>query len=464
MLNSKNLNNSVILKYLIINIFYLKNIIYKAKFFLIYCYEITSEIVRSPELKDIQIFITRMSTPKRNDTEATYSRDKWRAPFQGILEAGWQAFPLLIAIRYFEAPETAKAFVAGAGPVGFLLTPLTLFLAAKLSARPSFACAVVFSLSAILALGATFASTLLIFTLCIIASQMAMVQHGPLMVQVYTANYGAHERGQRVTTPLMLTAAFSIIFAWLGGEILDLRLLNYKYLFAFMACCALACAFAVRGVPSLPLSTQHVGNPWQSFRLIWKDRLFGFILGAWMLLGLGNLITLPIRVEYLANPAFGINADNATIALLLVVIPALARLVSTKFWGHRFDQLHFVTTRNSLNFCFLLSIVLFFFTTNIWLLALAMAFQGIAMGGGKIFWGLWVTKIAPPEKASAYMSIHMALTGFRGTLAPFLGYWVLTQSSPAIVAWTGLVLILAAIFLFQTLRAHPRLTHSAHAT
>jgi hypothetical protein len=213
----------------------------------------------------------------------------------------------------------------------------------------------------------------------------------------------------------------------------------------------------VRGVPSKPLSTEHIGNPWQSFSLVWKDRLFGYILSAWMLLGIGNLIAIPIRVEYLANPAYGINADNATIAFLLIVIPALARLVSTKFWGHLFDKLHFVTTRNSLNFCFLLSIGLFFFTTHIWLLGLAMAFQGIAMGGGKIFWGLWVTKIAPPEKASAYMSIHMALTGFRGTLAPFFGYWILACSSPAMVAYTGLALILAAILLFQTLRRHPRL-------
>jgi predicted MFS family arabinose efflux permease len=87
-----------------------------------------------------------------------------------------------------------------------------------------------------------------------------------------------------------------------------------------------------------------------------------------------------------------------------------------------------------------------------------MTFQGIAMGGGKIFWGLWVTKIAPPEKASAYMSIHMALTGFRGTLAPFLGYWILASSSPALVAWVGLALIAAAMLLFQTLYGHHRLT------
>jgi MFS family permease len=392
-----------------------------------------------------------------NNAQATYIRDKWRAPFQGILEAGWQAFPLLIAIRYFEAPESTKAFIAGAGPIGFLLTPLTLFLAARMGARPSTACAFVFSLSAFLILGATFAGGLLAFTICIIASQMASVQHGPLMVQVYTMNYSSKERGRRVTTPLMLSAGFSVLCAWLGGAILDFNILNYRFLFLVMMLCAFASAWTVHGVPSQALSTEHVGNPWQSFSLIWKDRLFGYILNAWMLLGLGNLIAIPIRVEYLANPKYGIDVDNTTIALLLVVIPSLARLISTKFWGHIFDKFHFVTTRNSLNFCFLLSIGLFFFTKNLILLGIAMAFQGIAMGGGKIFWGLWVTKIAPREKASAYMSIHMALTGFRGTLAPFIGYWILTRSSPESVAIVGLALILAAILLFETVRRHPRL-------
>ena len=176
-----------------------------------------------------------------------------------------------------------------------------------------------------------------------------------------------------------------------------------------------------------------------------------------MLLGLGNLLALPIRVEYLADPAYGINASNKTIAILMVLIPSAAQLLSTRLWGHFFDQLHFVTTRNLLNLCFLTSIGLFFFTTNLSLLALSMVFQGIAMGGGKLLWGLWVTKIAAEEKAASYMSIHMALTGLRGTLAPFLGYWILSASTPAAVATTGMSLVAASILLFQLMRGHPRL-------
>lgn len=175
-----------------------------------------------------------------------------------------------------------------------------------------------------------------------------------------------------------------------------------------------------------------------------------------MLLGLGNLIALPVRVDYLANPIYGVNASNTVIAMLMLVIPASARIASTKMWGHFFDRLHFVTTRNLLNFFFLLSIGLFF-TTNIYVLGLAMALQGLAFGGGKIFWSLWVTKIAPEAKASSYMSIHMALTGLRGTLAPFIGYAILSRSTPASVAIIGMLLIAISIVLFELARGHARL-------
>jgi MFS family permease len=387
----------------------------------------------------------------------TYYYDRLKAPFYGILEAGWTTFALVIAIRYFDASETHKAFIAGAGPIGFLLAPVTLFIAAQLKSRPSAACGAVFALSALLLSGASLAHSLLFFSLFAVTSQMAAVQHGPLMLQIYTKNYTAKERGSRMTVPFILTAAFSILFSYAGGLILDWKLGAYPIIFVVMVVAALASAYACARMPCSPLSREHVGNPWQNFSLIWKDRFFGFLLGSWMLLGLGNLIALPVRVDYLANPEFGINADNTTIAVLMMVIPAVARIISTKMWGYFFDRLHFVTTRNLLNALFLFSIGLFFFSSNLIVLGIAMAFQGLAMGGGKIFWSLWVTKIAPDEKVSSYMSIHMALTGLRGTLAPFLGYWILSQSSPGAVAVIGMALVTVSIVLFELVRGHQRL-------
>jgi MFS family permease len=375
------------------------------------------------------------------------------------LEAGWSTFALLIAIRHYGAPESYKAFIAAAWPIGFLLTPLTLHCVAKRQFRPSLASASMFALAALLMVGATVVQSLTVFTAFIIASQMATVQQGPLMIQIYAENYPASERGKRMTTPFILTATSMILFSLLGGWLLDRSINSYHLLFVIMVVSAAICAWATNRIPSTTLSTEHVGNPWQNFSLIWKDKLFGYLLGSWMLLGLGNLITMPIRVEYLANPKFGINADNTSIAFLLVVVPAAARILSTKLWGHLFDKLHFITIRNLLNIFFLLGIAGFFFTTNIFLLTFAMILVGLATGGGKIIWSLWVTRIASHEKVSSYMSIHMALTGFRGTLAPFIGYWILSHSAHQGVAYVGMILIAISIALFECVRHHKRFKH-----
>lgn len=388
----------------------------------------------------------------------TYRYDKLKAPFFGILDAGWNTFALVVAIRYFDASETHKAFIAGAGQIGFLVTPLTLFLAASLRARPNLACAFVFAASSLLLIGAGLAQSLLFFTLFAVISQMAAVQQGPLMLQIFTENYGAHERGSRMSVPFILMAASSMLYAYFGGFLLDWRLSAYPAIFFIMAVAALMAGFACSRMPSSRLAREHIGNPWQNLSLIWKDRFFGYLLGSWMLLGLGNLVTLPVRVDYLAKPEYGINADNTTIGLLMVAVPAATRILSTKLWGRLFDRMHFITIRNLLNLLFILSIGLFFFSRNLLVLGTAMACLGFAMGGGKIMWNLWVTKIAPDEKVSSYMSVHMAMTGLRGTLAPFLGYWILSQSNPGTVATLGMLLILFSILLFERVRNHQRLT------
>jgi hypothetical protein len=96
------------------------------------------------------------------------------------------------------------------------------------------------------------------------------------------------------------------------------------------------------------------------------------------------------------------------------------------------------------------------------LISIASACQGIALGGGKIFWNLWVTKIASAKKVSSYMSVHMALTGIRGSFAPFLGYAILVSSSPLTVAIIGSLLILISILMFEQYKNHPRLANNGN--
>jgi predicted MFS family arabinose efflux permease len=185
-----------------------------------------------------------------------------------------------------------------------------------------------------------------------------------------------------------------------------------------------------------------------------KDRLFGWMLLSWMLLGFGNLMTLPLRTEYMANPRFGINATNQEILFITGAVPLIFRLMASRALGKLFDRWNLVTLRLFLNSLFLVSVLIFFNTRNLWLLGLSMAFLGTAMAGGKITWSLWVTKLAPSGQASAYMSIHMLSTGLRGSIAPFVGFALIEGMPPRDVSFIGIGLMLISTLMFLPARPH----------
>ena len=97
--------------------------------------------------------------------------------------------------------------------------------------------------------------------------------------------------------PHILSAISAVVFGFIGGKILDHNIENYTLLFLLMGInCFNNSRIAFEIPPSQKFSREHIGNPWQSISLIWKDKLFGSMLGAWMLLGIGNLICLPISL------------------------------------------------------------------------------------------------------------------------------------------------------------------------
>ena len=74
----------------------------------------------------------------------------------------------------------------------------------------------------------------------------------------------------------------------------------------------------------------------------------------------------------------------------------------------------------------------------------------------KIAWSLWVTKLAPDGMEARYMGAHVALTGLRGALAPFLGYWLLGILGYEGVAWFSVALVTFSTFLFYRLFSNQR--------
>ena len=73
---------------------------------------------------------------------ATHFHDLWRNFFMGIIEGGYNSVAILVAIRHFQASDTAKSLIAGGSAVGFLLAPTILIIIGRTSLVVSQMCAI----------------------------------------------------------------------------------------------------------------------------------------------------------------------------------------------------------------------------------------------------------------------------------------------------------------------------------
>jgi len=393
-----------------------------------------------------------MNPDEEERARATYFWDRIRGASMGTLEPYWQTFALVIAIRVFAAPDAVKAILPAAFPIGFMFLPLTVALVTRSGLSVSMLCAVYMMIAGGCLLAGAVAPTMWIYVAMVAASMIVTAQIVPLVTQIYTFNYPANERGRRYSTAFLLSACVAVIFAYAGGRLLDLRLEYYPVLLVVVAASSFAAAFAFSRIPTAAFPAAGKESLTDSLSLIWKDRFFGWLMLGWAVLALGTMMTYPIRVEYMANPCFHVNATNEQIGVILGAIPLMARLLSTKVWGYLFDHFNLISLRIALNLISFFSILLFFFTTNLLLMSIAMVFFGLAFGGGRIMWQLWVTKIVPDDKVTSYMTANTAATGIQGLVAPIFGYLLLHFTNPEAVGWIAALLVGISTLIFMPAR------------
>lgn len=377
----------------------------------------------------------------------TFRCDLFRGAGQGILETGFQTIALIILVRYFHASATEKSILAGAHAYGMLLSPFVLHYVSRLGWSPSRLASWFFLAAGSVLLLTLVTTNSVLFLSAMLLAAVLLNQHQPQMVQIYAENYESRNRGSMLSNSMFLSVVAAILYSAVAGRALDFDLSLYRLTLIIMVLACVVSYLALRRIPSTPgLLPPRRKNPLSNLSLAFTDRVFGGMLLIWMFMGIGNLMVLPLRVEYMANPLYGIDASNTEIALMTVILPSAGRLLTTHLWGFIFDRLNFAKVRAILNSFFLVSIILFFFTDQLWVMGVASTLFGVAMGGGGIAWNLWVTKVAPEDKTSAYMSVHVFFTGTRGVLSPFLGFYLLTFLSPQAVSLIAAAFIAVSIF------------------
>ncbi len=349
-----------------------------------------------------------------------------RTGLYGTLDAGWRIFALLIVTRFFDGSSFSKAMVPAAYMIGLLSTPIALFYLSRLKMRSAQICSVNYAIAGALFLVSSFASdSLWLFLGSGVLAAALLAQQMPLIVHIYSTNYTAADRGKRVAHAITLGVAIAPLFGWFGGIFLEEDLSRFPVIFQIMAGACAISALCMAQMPSETLQRSPSANPLAHLSLVWKDKVFGSILAMWMILGFGNLATMPLQIEYLSSSEYGIQATSTQIAIATIVIPSVVRILTTSIWGHLFDSFNFLLVRGLSSAFLFAAILVFFFSDTITGIYIGSAGYGLALAGANVNWSLWVTKFAPEGEESNYMTVHSFLTGLRGLCAPFIGFYMI---------------------------------------
>ena len=387
-------------------------------------------------------------------TQKTYRCDLWRGGFEGVLSSGAQTFCLFIAIRYYHAGENTKALIAAAPFMGMFLSMVLLHYASLTNwkkstwgALPSLATGVCLVLAA-------WTESLTQFACMVIAGYICRSALLPFITSIYGDNYPPDKRAAMFSKPLLLSVAVAALSGFVGSWFLEVDINNFHWIFSFIGFCAIAKAAAIYCMPSETIESTPHTNPFGNMKYVWLDKSFGYVLLTWFIMGFANLWTLPLRVDYVTAPEWGIEGSAIFVAMIITIIPETMRMLLIPFWASLFDKMNFILLRMILNLLFGFGVLLFFVTSNPWVIGLGSALIGAAFAGGSIAWNLWVTKYAPPGKTAAYMSVHVSLTGIRGTIGPMVGYWTVNQ-----IGAQNIGILSFFMMLFATLMLIPEIKY-----
>ncbi len=388
--------------------------------------------------------------------ERTFRIELKRSVSVGILEGAASTFLLLVAVKYLQTGGTAKALLVAGSPLGLLLSPLaTAFVrhrqwtAARGLAFFGWIGAAGFAVAA--------AGDTALYLAGSLIGLLTMSLGIPLVIQIYHDNFPDRVRGHLFSRVMMLRVGVTAFFALVAGAGLDRSFEYYRLLLLVFAAAAAMGAWWSSRFPSRPLAGVTSVNPLQGLRHLKHDRTFRWILISWMFMGIGSLIMLPLRIEYLGDPRYGISYSPLLIAVCVTVVPAVVQLLFALPFGRLFDRMNFFLLRIVLNILIVAWILSFFLVGGLFGFLLGGVFLGLSFAGGSVTWSLWVTKIAPPGLVAEYMGVHTFLTGVRACLSPFLGFYIANfVMMDSLAVYCSLSIVVGSLFLIpeaRTLRA-----------
>ena len=170
--------------------------------------------------------------------------------------------------------------------------------------------------------------------------------------------------------------------------------------------------------------------------IIRKDQYFRRYQYSMFTAGFGNML---IEAPLVFLVTRELQASYTMSIMITMVIPFAVSLVALPLWALYLDKVHVAQFRARQSILWvvaqILTLVGAYLGSFAWLI-FGRFIMGVARGGGTLAWQLGHNDFAKPDQLSAYMGIHVTLTGVRGAIAPFLGM-ALYAGIPSL-SWDGI--------------------------
>ena len=246
----------------------------------------------------------------------------------------------------------------------------------------------------------------------------------------WSLNYPRGLRARATAHLQALSSLTVVLTTGLAGLMLDAHPQNFRWVYAAGALFGGLGVWVFRGVTVvgekrhqvLERRSQRDPNNRSAFLAILRaDPLYARYQLHEFTSGAASMMLEPPLI-YLVTTQMG-SGYLVSIAVVML-IPFLLNLTTMPLWARYLDRVHVAEFRARQNSVWMVGVLMMFWgawdLSLLWLAA-GRIMTSITNGGGSLAWQLGHNDFAPRDQLSAYMGIHVTLTGVRGAFAPFLG-------------------------------------------
>jgi len=251
---------------------------------------------------------------------------------------------------------------------------------------------------------------------------------------VWSLNYPRSLRARTTGRLQIITSLVTVVISSLVGLLLDANAESFRWIYLGGAISGIVGIWFFSHVKIVgesrhrvlerrsqrPEATSRTGF----FEVLKNDRNYASYQTHQFVAGCANML-LEAPLVFLVTRE--LHANYTESIGITMIIPFAMSVVTLPLWARYLDRVHVAEFRARQSVLWIISQLVLCLGalagSLIWI-GVSRMVQGIARGGGSLAWQLGHNDFANPDQLSAYMGIHVTLTGVRGAIAPFLGMFL----------------------------------------